>query len=206
MEKRVTGFPAMIALLFAAAGLFSGRAGAAALPERFKTALARSLDADASWTMVKTIEDSPLKFRFEGVVSCFKGKGVIWSMEKPIKSKIAMLSEGIEFSGDGKGLRKVPSSEFPHYHEVRQAVDDFLAGGEVPFDRLFEVDSSVADGKWRVEFAPRRFDMRRIIRSVTVTGSEVVEKARFRYASGESADIEFRESGRAAHSLWKGRE
>ena len=187
----------------AAFGALLASASPAAPVDAFKSALGRALDADASWTMVKSFGDSPLRFRFEGMVSCAAGKGVVWSMERPLRSRIVMSERGMEFSGDGKGRRKVDPGELPHYLEIRQAIDGFLSGGEMPLGKIFDMSCGESHGKWRVELLPRRFDMRGVIKSVSVSGAETIENVEFRYASGENAKIEFRETARGAHSLWK---
>jgi hypothetical protein len=124
-------------------------------------------------------------------------------MERPLRTKITMSESGMKFSGDGKGCRETPSSELPYYREIKKAIDAFLDGGELPLEKLFELASEESGGRWRVELTPRRSDMRRMVKSVSVSGSETVEKVEFRYASGENACIDFRETARGVHSLWK---
>ena len=186
------------------AAVFCASLACASPDSAFRSALARSLDADATWTMVKTFEDSPFKFRFEGMVSCASGKGVVWSMERPLRSRIVMSERGMAFSGDGKASRQVPTGELPHYREIKKAIDVFLAGGDISFEKLFDLSYAGTRDKWSVRFVPKRLDMRRIIKSVCVSGAEKIENAEFCYASGEKAKIEFCEIAEGAHSLWKG--
>lgn len=175
---------------------------AAEPPEGFKNALRRALDADARWTMTKTAVGSPVKVRLEGVVSCSRGEGIIWRGERPFRTGISLLKDMMVLSGRG-GERILLAGDMPHYADVRRAVDGFVFEGESRLGELFAVSSSVDGGKWRVELTPKRSDMRMIVESVVVWGGETVDKALFRYASGERALFEFEEICRGGRSLWK---
>jgi hypothetical protein len=193
-------FTAAAVAVFLVLPVFAGE-----LPSGFKDALRRALDADAVWTMTRTIGSSPLKLKLEGRVSCANGKGIVWSGEKPFKMRISMTADGMRFS-DPEGERTVPSAEMPHYKDVRSAIDGFLAGRDAPFGELFEISPEENASGWKVKFTPKRRDMRHVINSVSVSGAETVERAEFCYASGERAVFEFRETGRGTHALWKGGE
>ena len=206
VERCAVKMTRMAKVAFFVAAFLCASFACASPDSAFKSALARSLDADATWTMVKTFEDSPFKFRFEGMVSCARGKGVVWSMERPLRSRIVMSERGMAFSGDGKGGKQVPTSELPHYQEIKKAIDVFLAGGDISFEKLFDLSYAGTREKWSVSFVPKRLDMRSIIKSVSVSGAEKIENVEFCYASGENAKIEFCEIAKGAHSLWKGRE
>ena len=175
------------------------------LPSGFKDALRRALDADAVWTMTKTIGASPVKLKLEGRVSCAKGRGIVWSGEKPFKMRISMTADEMRFSGP-EGERTVPSSEMSHYKDVQSAIDGFLAGRDAPFGELFEISPEESASGWKVKFTPKRSDMRHVVNFVSVSGVETVDRVEFCYASGERAVFEFRETGRGTHALWKGGE
>jgi hypothetical protein len=193
-------FPAAVIAVFLALSVSADE-----LPSGFKTALRRALDADAVWTMTKTIGASPVKLKLEGRVSCAKGRGIVWSGEKPFKMRISMTAGEMRFS-DPEGERVVPSSEMSHYKDVRSAIDGFIAGHDAPFDELFEITPEESASGWNVKFTPKRSDMRHVIKSVSVSGAETLDRAQFNYASGECAVFEFRETGRGTHALWKGGE
>jgi hypothetical protein len=91
----------------------------------------------------------------------------------------------------------------PHYADVRSAIDGFLEGRDAPLGELFELSVSGSAAGWTVGLLPKRADMKMIVRSVSVSGGATVDRAEFRYASGERAIFEFRETGRGSRSLWK---
>jgi hypothetical protein len=168
----------------------------------FKGALRRALDADAVWTMTKTVAGAPAGLKIEGSVSCAKGRGIIWQGERPFKSRISMLKDMMVFAGRG-GERIVFSSDMSHYADVRSAIDGFLEGRDAPLGKLFEVSVSGNAAGWTVGLSPKRADVKMIVKSVSVSGGATVDRAEFRYASGETAVFEFRETGSGSHSLWK---
>jgi hypothetical protein len=193
-------FTAAAVAVFLVLPVFAGE-----LPSGFKEALRRALDADAVWTMTKTIGASPVKLKLGGRVSCAKGRGIVWSGEKPFKMRISMTADEMRFSGP-EGERAVPSSEMSHYKDVRSAIDGFLAGRDAPFGELFEISPEESASGWKVKFTPKRSDMRHVVNFVSVSGVETVDRVEFCYASGERAVFEFRETGRGTHALWKGGE
>jgi hypothetical protein len=175
----------------------------AAMPVSFESALRRALDADASWTMTKTFSDSPVSIKLSGTVSCAKGKGIIWQGEKPFASRIEMTAKEMIFDTP-QTQRRASVSELDFYEDIRSAVDEFLAGKEMMFEEIFEVSANENGGSWRVGLTPKRSDMRSIIKSVMLEGSNTVERAVFNYRSGEKAVFQFKETGRGEHALWKG--
>jgi hypothetical protein len=197
--SRTTAFLAGIALSFLS--LF---AGAATNPRAgFENALRRALDSDASWTSVKTAENSPLKIKSEGKVSCIKGGGIFWQMIKPVKSSITMEAGQMKFE-DSKGVRTVAASEMPHYREIRKAVDGFFEGGSAPLEKLFKVKVDEHGEGWRAVLVPKRRDIGYIVKSIVLSGAVTLDEAVFTFNSGEVSSFRFSELPRSSVSTGKG--
>lgn len=201
-------FPAPFPALFLAA-LASVSAAAAALPSAapppaFAAALRRALDADASWVMTKRMRSPALTLTSSGEVSCFAGKGIVWMPTAPFMRQIRMTARGISFLSE-RGAETRPPGEIPHYGQIREAAERFLAGECGDFSRLFSWEwEKGAGGKgWRITILPKRPDMRRFIEKAVAEGGAALDRVTLSYAAGETVRIEFRETARGGHSLWK---
>lgn len=179
-------FAGFFLLAFGATAFGDGR-------EQFETALRRALDSSASWTMIKTIEGTPIKITSSGIVKCFKGQGIFWQMQKPFMSGISMKSNEMRFFGDD-GERVVPSSELPHYEEITKAIDEFASGKKGRFEKLFKIEMLNGASSWRVRLEPKRNDMRQLIKSLELTGGETLDVVVFCFSSGEKAVYTFKET------------
>lgn len=171
----------------------------------FERALRRALESDASWTMEKTWENSPLKIKGEGSVSCVKGGGIVWRSVKPAVSSITMEAERMKFE-DSRGTRIADASEMPHYREIRKAVDGFFDGGGAPMERLFKVTAEKSGCGWRAVLVPKRRDLKHIVKSVELSGAQTLDRAVFSFGSGETSTFTFSELPRGGVSDPKGGE
>lgn len=157
----------------------------------FENAMRRAFTSSAAWTMTRTWTDSPIRMISSGTVSCSKGRGVLWRVEKPLSSSIDMRASEMIFS-DMKGCRRVENSKLPHYEEITKAIDGFLDGGAMEIEKLFKVGCSKAGAGWRIELIPRRRDLGYLLKSISLSGADTLNEAILTYASGERMALKFK--------------
>jgi len=173
------------------------------IPSSCESALRRALDSDASWIMERRIAGSDRTLISTGVVSCAAMRGVIWEVRHPFPETISMTTNSMSFA-DEDGVRVKPLSELPHYADIRREADAFLSGDPKAFDGAVDVETRFgADGEWTLTFKPSVRQMKRLLESVEVCGTDVVSRVVLKTADGGMSTIRFVELGRGVHSLWK---
>lgn len=173
------------------------------IPSSCESALRRALDADASWVMERRIAGSDRTLVSTGVVSCAAMRGVIWDVRHPFPETISMTTNSMSFA-DEDGVRVKQLSDLPHYADIRREADAFLSGDPKAFDGAVDVETRFgADGEWALTFKPSVRQMKRLLESVEVCGTDVVSRVVLKTADGGVSTIRFVELGRGTHSLWK---
>ena len=194
MKYRVKKTPRVLslaaALICSAAAMF---VSAAERPVPFENAMRRALTSSASWTMTKTWSDSPIRISSSGTVSCVKGGGIFWRVDKPIASSVSMTAGEMVFR-DMRGVRRIKDSDVPHYGEIKKAIDCFAAGGPMTLENLFNVRFAGDSRRWSAELLPKRRDMGYLIKSIRLSGAEKLDEAVLKFASGETSSIRFSET------------
>lgn len=174
------------------------------IPTRFVTAVQRALDADATWTMQKWMPSLSAPLCSTGEVSCWPGKGIVWKTMEPWEEEIRLLKESMTFMADGDVETK-SYDEMPYYEDICEATDDFLAGDTEAFDDLFKWTwHEEESGAWEMTLEVHYRQMRRLFKTITLTGNETLETITFvaeDKAKGKT-NLKFTETGRATHSLW----
>lgn len=178
--------------------------GAKEVPARFVAAVQRALDADAQWTMMKTMPELEQPLLSSGVVSCRKEKGMIWKTQKPWEEEIRLYKHEMTFIVDGEAETKT-YDEMPYYAEICKATDAFLAGDTDAFDDLFDWTwQEGKNGEWVMTLEVNYRQMRRLLKTITLTGNEVLSTITF--ISDDTAKgvthLKFHETGRSVHTLW----
>lgn len=174
------------------------------VPARFVAALQRALDADATWTMTKTLPALPQPLRSAGTVSCWKEKGMVWKTLEPWEEEIRLTKETMTFLADGD-VKTTPFDEMPYYADICEATDAFLAGETDAFDDLFDWHWQEEEtGSWTMTLEVNYRRMRRLFKTVTLRGGETLTSVSFVPGEAENGTVQlhFTETGRAAHTLW----
>ncbi|MBO7654614.1 MAG: hypothetical protein J6U40_06795, partial [Kiritimatiellae bacterium] len=176
--------------------------GAKEPPARFVSAVRRALDADAEWTMAKTTVSPALTVESSGVVSCFAGRGIVWQMREPFMHEYRMTTNTLaivsELGTETKGLK-----DLPYYASIRQQTDRLLAGETAPFSDAFNWTWDEVGTGWTMRLLPKRRQFSRWVKQVTIWGGEAIDRTAIVYASGDQADIRFKETGQKLHKLWE---
>lgn len=175
------------------------------LPSVCESAFRRALDADATWRMERRLKGSDKTLVSTGMVSCAAKKGIIWDVRYPFPETISMTTnEMIIVNEDARVVKSL--SDLPHYERIRKACDAFLEGDDKAFDGMFEAETRFAsNGVWSIVFKPSRRQIRRFLARVEVSGLETLSRVVIESGDGSSSLIEFKETARGTHSLWKDR-
>ena len=158
------------------------------------SAMQRALDSSAEWTMERRVKGVERALESSGIVSCEKGKGIVWRVKEPFESSVEMTADSMVFS-DEDGVVVKPLSKLPRYADIRRAVDAFAAGDTNAFDGVFEMSvSEFPDGGWKLSLKPEVRAMRRLVTEVEVSGAALPTNAVLTSPSGVSV-IRFKEKG-----------
>lgn len=175
------------------------------LPVRFVTAVQRALDADATWTMTKTLPQLSKPLVSSGEVSCWQAKGMIWKTLLPWEEEIHLFKTSMTFISEDTEETKA-YDEMPYYEDICEATDDFLAGDTDAFDDLFDWTWKEGEGgAWTMMLEVEYRQMHRLFKTITLTGKETLETVTFVSddAAKGTTQLKFSETGRATHRLWK---
>ena len=163
------------------------------LPSSCETAIKRAFNARATWVMERTLPGSVKSLVSTGIVSFVVRKGICWQVCHPFCESITMSTNEMIFA-DEDSRRVKPLSQLPHYAELQKACDSFYYGDTKAFDDVF--DASVAfssNGLWTVTLSPSVRAMRRLIKSVELSGRDTIEKALIYTGDGGKSLIKFQE-------------
>lgn len=174
------------------------------LPGRFITAVQRALDADATWTMTKTMPQLQTPLVSSGQVSCWREKGMIWKTLEPWEEEIRLFKTSMTFIIEDEVTTK-SYDDMPYYEDICEATDDFLAGDMDAFSDLFDWTwQEDENGAWTMILAVEYRQMHRLFKTITLTGNDVLETVTF-VSDDESkgkTHLRFSETGCTTHSLW----
>src|SRR5574344_1176405 len=131
-------------------------------PEAFAAIVRHAMDSSASWKMSKRIADPGLTLESSGFVHCWHGHGISWETREPFMQVIRMTTNEMSFVSEND-TRTKPLSELPHYTQIRERVDRFLAGDAESFSSDFKWIWTPGT-PWRMEITPRRSEMGRFIK------------------------------------------
>lgn len=160
------------------------------------TAMQRSLNADAEWTMERTLPGSSRTLVSRGTVTCRAGEGILWRVTEPFESSVEMTTNAMIFV-DEDGRRVKNLDELPHYADIRAATDAFAAGKTDAFDGVFEFTETVLDdGGWKLTLKPGISAMRRLVASLELTGAALPTNAVLTAGDGGRSVIRFKEKPR----------
>lgn len=157
-----------------------------------ESAFRRALSSSANWTMERRIAADRPPLVSSGTVTCVAKSGIVWRVERPFASSVAMTTNAMVFT-DEDGVRVKPLADLPHYADIREKTDAFVAGDAKAFDGLFEIDGSVwPDGGWRLVLKPEVAEMRRYLFSeIDLTGAGLPTNAVLKTADGGTCAIRF---------------
>lgn len=157
----------------------------------------RALDSSAEWTMERTLPGAVRPLVSTGTVQCRKGEGIIWKTETPFESSVEMTTNYMAFS-DEDGRRVKALAALPHYAELRDATDAYVAGKTDAFEGVFSLqETETPDGGWRVLLTPEFSAMKRLFVSIELMGAELPTNAVLKTEDGGVSVIRFRERKRA---------
>lgn len=171
-------------------------------PAVFVESMQRALDGDANWTMTKKMKSPALTLASSGKVSCYAGRGIVWQSMVPFMRQIRMTTNTMEFVSELDTKTK-SLDELPHYVRIREQTDRFLQGNAEAFSQVFDWAWKNEKDRWTMTITPKRSDMRRLVLRAILSGTKTFDQVTLYYPSGEEVQIQFREIGRATHSLWK---
>lgn len=155
-------------------------------------ALREALDSSADWRMERQLEGSSRPLVSSGVVECVAGEGIKWKVLSPFESSISMTTNAMVFA-DEDGERVKPLKDMPHYAEIQRRTDAFAAGDAKAFDGLFSLEAQLAeDGEgWTLKMEPDVRAMRRLFRSIELSGAATLTNVVMRTGDGGISKIEF---------------
>lgn len=155
-------------------------------------AMRAAFDSGAGWRMERTFAGSTRPLVSTGTVECVAGESIKWTVLHPFHSSVVMTPDSMTFS-DEDGIRVKTVDEMPHYEELRRCVDAFASGDLSAVDGLFDVEArqTSSAGGWTVVLTPEVRAMRRLFRSIELSGDAMPTNAVMKTGDGGVSVISF---------------
>ncbi len=176
-------FSAQFALAESAEGL------AQVLP-RFRAALAQS--TRATWTASRKNLATGATLTSSGEVLFRPNDSIVWTTLAPFPSMVTMEKTRMVFADEDE-TRVKPLEDLPHYKEIRERTDAFIAGDNAAFDSIFTVTACAVKptGEWHLVLEPAVSAMKRLLTHVELSGRDDLQKVVMTSGRGEKIFITF---------------
>jgi hypothetical protein len=118
--------------------------------------------------------------------------GVIWEIERPLKSTIVLLEDTtIQIAADGRRTVR-RSQDDATAARVGRILTALLTGDAKALEQWFDVGVRMAgEERWTISLAPRPGPMAAFLKSMQVSGNEFVEAVGIEETSGDATQIQF---------------
>jgi len=107
----------------------------------------------------------------EGRLSYFSGKGIIWEIQKPVKSKIIISQNKITEINPGNA----PVSR-PNIGGIYTVLDALLNGNEIFINKNFAIDYSGSTEDWRIELTPKFAPLNKAFETIEMHGDHQIQR------------------------------
>ncbi len=144
-----------------------------------------------TFRQTKTFSDSPRKLVSSGTVEIVQGKGIVWYMDKPYKSVLAVGKESLfQQVRDSEPVRTDARGNSV-YLSIARCMDLLFSGQKDSLEELFELTYQEDDGKWFLLLIPKDKNVASFVSQITVTGSETIESLKLNENTGDCILYEF---------------
>ena len=118
-------------------------------------------------------------------------RGVLWSTVTPFPSTLRLTRQEIVESEGGRVTSRIAVSQEPGVGIVSGLLFSVLGGDLEQLQGNFTIDAAVESATWRARLLPKESGMRRVIRSIDLSGGAFVRQVTIVEASGDETVISF---------------
>lgn len=129
----------------------------------------------------------------EGRLVFAKGQGIVWLIEKPFQTRLALTGTHVTEWGDGVERRRSPLSARPALASLVSILVPLLSGTFDTLEEDFMVDASTLNDGWEATLVPRSGVMTEIVSSIDLSGDTAVREIAVREVGGDWTHILFDE-------------
>lgn len=163
--------------------------------DEFKT-ISNAFSAQAragSYRQTKSFSGSPRKLVSSGIVTIAPSKGIIWNMNKPYKSMLAVGKNTLvqQVRDSAPVIMDVNGNLV--FLTIAQCMDSLFCGEFEMLEKLFDTSCRIQDGKWALKLLPKDKTIASFMTQILVTGSESIESLLLNEKTGDSILYEFEE-------------
>ncbi len=146
-----------------------------------------------NYKQTKTFSDSPRKLVSSGIVTIVPSKGIIWKMDKPYKSMLAVGKNTlVQQVRDSKPVRMDVEGNLV-FLSIAQCMDSLFCGEFELLEEMFETEYQSQDGKWTMTLLPEDKTVASFMTRIVITGSDSIESLQMNEKTGDSILYEFEE-------------
>lgn len=107
----------------------------------------------------------------EGQLNYFSGKGIIWEIEKPIKSKVIISPNKITEIN----VNREPISR-PNFGGIYTVLDALLNGNAAIINKNFTINFEGSTENWHIELTPRFSPLDKIFKTIEMHGKHQINR------------------------------
>lgn len=127
-----------------------------------------------------------------GHFSYDQGQQIIWTTETPIESTMTVTPEGMVSSEGGEDILKLDAQEQPAVRIMNEIFFAVLTANWDRLDEYFTLTGSIEDKHWHAILTPKPQEMRKLITSVELSGSKLLEDVVLHESNGDRTRIAFK--------------
>lgn len=175
-------------LTFLASLLLLANAASAADCNDADGKLPRDMQVVYEFTQAKTISTISRPLSSSGVLGVATSGELLWQTTQPLKSTMVIDAEGMKvFNRDDKLVNELSD---PAIRNIAALFQHVLKGDAAALGNSFRASMTCANnGKWQLDLKPETEDLRKLLRSVTVTGAANVDTISFTEIRGDATQI-----------------
>ena len=184
-------------LALVAAGPHAAAADAEVLA-RIRALLDAHPHVRADFEQTKRIADLERPLVARGRMLVWGRTGVLWQIEQPVKTAIALREDTtIEVGPDGR-RRTRRAKDDAAAARLGRILRALLHGDIATLEQWFDIGARMGAQGWTISLTPRKGPMAAFLKAMQVSGDKFVEAVAIDEANGDSTEIRFRNHRDAA--------
>lgn len=121
-----------------------------------------------------------------------RGHGLIWQVEKPVKTTLVIGQTQWVQSNNGHETLRIDANQQPGLNVVAAMLLAVFQGDEARLRNFFDIDSDKAKDPWTMQLKPKTAAVAKFIHSLTIEGNESINRIEINEAGGDRSVIQLR--------------
>lgn len=144
-----------------------------------------------NYKQTKTFSDSPRKLVSSGIVTIVPSKGIVWKMDKPYKSILAVGKDTlVQQIRDSKPVRMDVEGNLV-FLSIARCMDSLFCGEFELLEETFRTEQQIQDGKWTLILLPKDNTIANFMTRIVIKGTDSIESLELNEKTGDSILYEF---------------